>query len=360
MAGPQKGKGGKGNPSTPNSAKSKKSISKDKKVDQNNEEQSSESKAKPIKCKECEEVCLAVDFHKDIDDDSIDCNLCGFWYHKPCTNISTEEWELLKKGNENITFKCDTCLQNTTLQDEKQTDFFSNLLLKNNDRLLTHIESIEAKILQKVDEKIEQRMLEFDNKNQTHNATVLSKIDSLESGILQKVDQKIEESLRRFDEKNEQKMNEKLNEKINAETHSKKEQLEIEDKIQKQISQSFDELKDREERKTNIIIFNVKESSNANKEEAANEDLENIKKVLTHTNPDLSETVLKNLTKDKLSRFGKEPTTSNENESSKPRPIKVTLPDEKTKFKVLKNSNLLKTYQPQNIGLKPRAVFAVE
>jgi len=150
---------------------------------------------------------------------------------------------------------------------------------------------------------------------------------------------------------------------------------------------SFDELKEREERKTNLIVYNIVESNNDDKAEQAKEDLEKVKQVLMYTNPDLSNSLIEHLTVDKLSRLGNrekkvkkddsnpekkdEPNLPNSNKidepkpdnddtnapktnATKPRPIKLSLPDEKTKFKVLGKSKVLRNYQAQqNIGIKP-------
>ena len=198
------------------------------------------------------------------------------------------------------------------------------------------------------------------------------------------IDKKIEEKIRHFEEKTDKAVDDKMNKKISAEVLNKEEQIVIEDKIQKQVSQSFDELKEREERKTNLIVYNVSESAADDVEEQAREDLQNVKLVLKHTNPDLSNNIIEQLTVDKISRLGnkekevkkdeatpdkkEEPNPennaqnpNNDDESkinkkkeSKPRPIKLSLPDEKTKFKILGNSKTLRNYQAQaNIGIKP-------
>ena len=319
-------------------------------TDSDNENDS--SKAKPIKCKKCDKVCLSEEHHKTVEDDSIDCDVCGSWYHKPCTNTTTEEWQMLQKGNKNITYKCTNCLENKDRQDEKQTELFGNLLVKNNERLFSHIDAVEARILQKVDQKIEERMKDYDQKNKSTNEAILNKIESIEGNILQKVDQKIEEKLKQFEEKNNQELNEKISQKVTAETINKEEKLVIEDRIQKQVTQSFDELKDREERKNKLIFFNISESTKANKEEAATEDLQKIKEILSHTNPDMKENTIKDLNTKNLKRLGDKSTDPNV--TSKPRPIRVTFPDDKTKFKILNKSSLLKTLtSQQNIGLKP-------
>ena len=316
------------------------------------DKQDDTSKAKPVKCKKCDKVCLSEEFHQTIEDDSIDCDICGFWFHKPCTNTTTEEWEMLQNGNKNITYKCCDCLENKAIQDERQTELFGNLLVKNNERLFSHFDAIEARILQKVDMKIEEKIKDCDQKNKATNDAVLKKIDSMEVNILQIVDQKIEEKLKSFEEKNNTEIDEKISQKVTAETLIKEEQIVIENKIQVQVSQSFDELKDREERKNKLIFFNISESTKTDKDEAATEDLQKIKEVLTHTNPDLKEKTIKDLSIENLKRLGNIPT--NPTEASKPRPVRVTLPDVKTKFKILNKSSLLKTFRAQeNIGIKP-------
>ena len=136
------------------------------------------SKARPIKCKECGKICLDQEFHDNIDDDSIECDICGGWYHKPCTNSTTPEWEVLKGGNENVTYKCDRCLVNKAQVTDKQYEMFSEMLLKNNEKIFSRFDEFETKMLLTIDQKINERMREFDEKNRKEIDELKAKISA--------------------------------------------------------------------------------------------------------------------------------------------------------------------------------------
>lgn len=111
-------------------------------------------------------------------------------------------------------------------------------------------------------------------------------------------------------------------------------------------------MRDKEERKLNLMMFNVKESTKTTLHEEVLEDLQSVKNVLLHTNPDLNDNVISKLSTENLKRLGKKVASPSEG-NNKVRPIKVTLPDEVTKFKILRNSYKLKSYKTnERIGLK--------
>ena len=269
-----------------------------------------------VKCKVCKKECLDPDSFNSEDDDSINCEECNHWFHKNCTNTTNAEWESLKGSNENITFRCDDCIANKG-QHVNQMQMFQQLLRENNEVLFKRIEGFESKIMLKVDEKIEQKFAEFEDKNE----------------------KLIDEKLKAHSKTIEQ---------------NKKEKLSLENEIKAHVTQSIDEIKEKEERRNNLIMFNLKESAKEENTEEEKEDLQEILKVSQHTNPELKDTVTNQLTVNNIRRLGKKKTpTSDEDKSTKPRPIKITLPDESTKFKILKKSHKLKDYQENNkIGLK--------
>ena len=265
------------------------------------------SKAKPIKCKACDQVCLEKEFHENIDDDSIDCDVCGHWYHKPCTNNSTEEWELLRGNNENITFKCDNCVKSKAEYENRQTELSSNL-----EKIFSRLESLEAKILISVDQKINDRIQQFEDKNNKAIDEIRTQVTDI--------------------------------------SQNKQDILAVEEKIKVQLSESLDELREREERKNNLIFFNVKESTKEDDDEAIQEDIQIIKSIIQYTNPELPK-VIDKITEEKTIRLGKRPAPNDQ--SSKPRPIKLTLPQESDKYKIMKNSFKLKTFKEHpKIGVR--------
>ena len=117
------------------------------------------------------------------------------------------------------------------------------------------------------------------------------------------------------------------------------------------MKQSFDELREREERKNNLVIFNLKESTKDDINEALSEDLEQLKIVLNITNPEMTNNITKELNTSNITRLGRKP--QNKDNQTKPRPLKVSLPNESAKFKIIRNSYKLKSCQSHpKIGLK--------
>ena len=265
-----------------------------------------------IKCKICNKECLDPDSFNSEDDDSINCEECNHWFHKTCTNTTSAEWDALKGSNENITFRCDNCITYKG-QHSNQMQMFQQLLRENNEILFKRLEGLESRIMLKVDEKIDKRFAEYEKKND------------------KSVDEKIKTQ---FDLK-------------------KQEQFTLENAIKTHVTETLDEIKDKEERKCNLMMFNVTESSKTNSNEESTDDLQSVKNILQHTNPELNDTVINQLSCNNMKRLGRKSASTDE-ESSKARPLKITLPDESTKFKILRNSHKLKTFKNnEKVGLKP-------
>ena len=229
-----------------------------------------------------------------------------------CFKLVTAEWDALKGSNENITFRCDNSIANKG-QHSNQMQMFQQLLRDNNEILFKRLEGLESRIMLKVDEKIETKFAEYENKNEKT-----------------------------------------IDEKIKAQFATKKqEQFTLENAIKTHVTETLDEIKDKEERKCNLMMFNVTESSKNNLDEESSEDVQSVKNILKHTNPELNDTVIDQLSCTNIKRLGKKSSLADK-EISKARPLKITLPDEKSKFKILRSSHKLKSFkQNEKIGLKP-------
>ena len=230
-----------------------------------NESSSSVGKIQQLLCKNCSKPCLEKDqVKKNKELQYVTCETCGDSYHKMCTDIQTKEWDLVTGGNESILFKCPPCIVNkgkkyqemselkneigdvkTELKSEmsgvkEEVSNLRALLLENNNSLIRQLkEAMYPEVEEMIDRKLKDHAAE--------------------------IDQKIDEKLKSFEERNNRTVDEKMSRKMTTEIYSKNEQVAIEDKIQKQVSQSFDEMKEREERKLNLIFFNIKESTKKRK-----------------------------------------------------------------------------------------------
>ena len=257
---------------------------------------------------------------------SVQCDFCNNWFHKPCTNLSTREWEIITGRNESVTFCCDNCVQqkgqnNGMLKDLKQD--LQNIIESNSEQ--------------------QQQMI------RANHEFLINNIETMKKDLFKKIDEKIDVKLQEFAISTEKMVEEKIRACLPTKDQNK-DDLAIEEKVKIQISQSFDEFKERENRKNNLIIFNLKESLKDDMNEAMKDDLEQLKDVLKHTNPEMTDSVIKDLTTDNINRLGRKQANQ---ENAKIRPIKLSLPTEATKYKIIKNTYRLKSCQNHpKIGFK--------
>ena len=330
---------------------------------ENNESSTGVGTIKQLLCKNCSKPCYEKDqVKKNKELQYVTCEVCGDSYHKMCTDIQTKEWDLVTGGNESILFKCPPCIVNKGKKYQEFTDL-KNEVTGVKTELKDEVTGVKTELkseMSGVKEEVSNlRALILENNNniiKQLKEAMLPEVEEMIDRKLKKhadeIDQKIEEKFKSFEEKNNKTVDEKMNKKMTTDIYSKNEHIAIEDKIQKQVTQSFDEMKEREERKLNLIFFNIKESTSNEKAEAFKEDINKVKQVLSHTNPDLSEDIVKDLSEENMFRLGNKDDSNDQ--SKKPRPIKLTLPNEKTKFKILKNTTLLKNFESQqNVGIKP-------
>ena len=118
----------------------------------------------------------------------------------------------------------------------------------------------------------------------------------------------------------------------------KKYVMKQEESVEIQISQALERRNDEEDRKRNLVILGIAES---NEDEEKELDVETVKKVLEIVNPGL------NIETGTTTRLGRR-----RQDATKPRPLKVILPDEATKFKILKKAKSLKGSNFEKISIQ--------
>ena len=105
------------------------------------------------------------------------------------------------------------------------------------------------------------------------------------------------------------------------------------------VSEVLDEQRERDEKKDNIIIFNIPES------QSDDDDVAHVREVITHVCPG-SDT--EQLAKSVVSRIG----TKKDDPSARPRPIKVTITHFELRQKLLRGAKKLKSFTRfQKVGL---------
>ncbi len=278
---------------------------------------SNNDKPNSTQCKECGKTCLDRIKCKKSDEISIQCDECEEWYHKSCINVTEDQWKILDSASSSILFKCDYCVINKTKLSKDMTDLKSEMSAMRTD--MSNLTKI---------------MME-------NNASLLNQLETtLMPKIEAKIDQKIEEKFKELKESNEKAVEEKfeLNLKQLKELNdtTRKVNLDIEKSIRQHVTEEIEEMKDQDERKNNVIVFNVKETPAEREEESKAADLNNIKEILTFSNPELADQI-NDLNETSISRMGRLNA-----DATKPRPIKLTVKNTKTKFQILKNSQKTK------------------
>ena len=235
-----------------------------------------------IQCGKCDNECME-------NSESIQCDLCNVWFHQACTPLNPSEFKTLVKGNQCLLFACPQCAEHNGKENRR----FGML----EDR----VKIIEKQAVQ---------------------------IEGL-TDLVKALQQQNELILKLLDNQKEAKMEEK---KMETEIKNK-----LKDKII-EAEENEDEQKERDEKKDNLIIFNVDETDGEGQEQ---EELATVNKILKVVNPDFD---TNSLDKSKISRLGYK-RRPRDNEQPKPRPIRVTLPSQDDKMKILKKASALKGHR---------------
>lgn len=119
----------------------------------------------------------------------------------------------------------------------------------------------------------------------------------------------------------------------------------LEDKVKVQVSETLEDIREKDDRANNLVFFNVHESKECNREGEKKHDKVQIKSIVASIQPNLS---LEQIEDKDIIRLGKK----NGQEGSKPRPVKVILKSVEHKNDILKNAWRLKDHeQYRKIGI---------
>ena len=119
----------------------------------------------------------------------------------------------------------------------------------------------------------------------------------------------------------------------------------LEKKIKLQVSEILENQSEKEEKKNNLVMFNIPETDTDDEEKSAEEDLKKVKSVLHFVNPEVEVT---SLVKAQVIRCGKK----RNGPGVKPRTIKVLFSDSSSKGKFLRNAKKLRDHKTfSRVGL---------
>ena len=250
-------------------------------------------------CNECEvQIC-------EDDKNAITCDMCKSWYHKDCTNIQNSEWDFLMT-NPNILYSCDDCLHNKG-QNASEMREIKTLLqdhLKETKKVMT---DLEDKIYTNVNKIVEEKFCQY-TKTQEKLETMVKEVKAVE--------------------------------------------LNIEEKIKQEVKQQLENKNEKESKQNNLIILRLPEQETEDPTEEYHKDEVVVKKIFETTNPELKAEMERVLKENKIVRLGKRKA-----DKTKPRPIKITLPDSEMKKQIFRGCKNLRDSDYKNISVQNDLTF---
>ena len=214
---------------------------------------------------------------------SIQCDGCSSWIHFGCSLLSKDQYDFLRRSNEeSIKWFCTSCVRSTS-KSAFQSSGDKSMAMPIDDRL-----NMLTTIVQTL---------------QDQNKMILTLLQNTGGNI------------------NSQ--------------------------IREEVKEFFENEKEKQIRKDNLIFFNIPESMEKSDEAIQIEDAKNIQNICESICPGINLTELRDL---KVSRLGRiKPPTG-----SRPRGVKVKFGNEETKTLVLKNArNLKKLKQMEKVVIQP-------
>ena len=168
-------------------------------------------------------------------------------------------------------------------------------------------------------------------------------IQSLETKLLAKVDEVVEDKLKQHNEKRDKKQSELEN----MMKELKETEINMDKNIEKQVRNYLDDREEKNMKINNIIIHRLPETHD-NDVDQAKRDKADIIKILETTNPEFKAEVENLLKEDNsIKRLGNKRAGA-----TRPRPVKVILPDVEMKKKIFKGCRNLKNSPFRNVSIQ--------
>ena len=122
----------------------------------------------------------------------------------------------------------------------------------------------------------------------------------------------------------------------------------LEERIKTHVTEALDAQKEKVDRKDNLIVFNVPESTSKNETACKDHDDSELVNILRHVDPDFD---FDKVQKDGVMRLGNKRVPSAANPSPKPRPIRIRFSDGVSRNKILTNARSLAGSKFSKIGI---------
>ena len=234
-------------------------------------------KKNPNPCGHCKEECKSGN--------SIPCGFCEFWFHSKCIDGMTQEF-------------IDTCDQMNKL-------FGGSAFL--------------CVICRKLATKINKSIKDFDTKMEVMEARL--KAAELERKLLA-------ERVEKMENRSEQVKDRIVGMEKEIETGMEKAKEEVKNEM-------ATEMKDREERESNVVVYGIQESKAQEAKDRKEEDGRRIRKMAEVIGVEIRGEI------EVKFRAGKRREAEGEEEESRPRPMVVRIEDEETRQRLLQNARKL-------------------
>lgn len=304
-------------------------------------------KENEVQCIECTEVCLHKIKFDNAGEEPIECVSCQKWYHRKCLDkpISREDWKSLTGENESITFTCNACIlgrgeKTNELKEIKQMILENQVIMQNLQK------SIKDQVHKAVENKI---------------TDVKSKHDALEKKVTDN-EAKNEERFQAIENELKRKQSNQNNEQNNEVPQKKlysmiadirENEASFENKIKDEVKMYMDSQQDKEKRKNNLIIHRLEETQEKKEDQIAR-DKTDVLKIIATTNPELIAELQPTLLEDKrITRLG-----NKKADATKPRPLRIILPDQDIKIDILKGCSNLKDSPFSHISVQQDLTIA--
>ena len=151
-------------------------------VDKSNDNISNTPNSLNVQCKKCNNKVLELNEFTESKDESIQCDDCNMWFHRPCSDLSSKEFDFLLNCDKSILWKCTDCILNHGHENKRLTAIEQKLDLMTN--LLNNLGMIEERIMGKVNDIVDKKI--------NDNIKILSE-EKIENKIKIQVEEYIEE-----------------------------------------------------------------------------------------------------------------------------------------------------------------------
>lgn len=200
------------------------------------------------------------------DDDGLLCDKCAVWHHAKCEKVEEDVYEVLKR-QKNMLWFCADC--NPKVRENlKEMDKIKeeNVEMKKQIHELKEHNDVMCRKMEDLEEKWNQR----DLKREEDQGNLKAELRKWKS-----MNEEMKEHIQRFEEKMSERMEDTMK-KVNETMREREEEMmrRVTERVFESMDERMEERQDRENRKKNVIMFNVTESGKSEAKEREAEDME--------------------------------------------------------------------------------------